>query len=82
MNAETGMAYDWSMAAHRASSAEGWIVSYADREDGARYEIQRLDESGVFDSDADALAHVYDNALRGSFLHRLALLFTLQESES
>jgi hypothetical protein len=66
----------WTDEDERAANAEGWCISN-DANDAD--EIQRLDGTGVFDGDPDAIAWVYWKATAGSALHRKALFYTLRE---
>ena len=70
----------WKLEDSAAAASQGWDVFQADQ-----LEIQRIDspESGEaprFDSDAQALVHVYDLALRGDPLCRKAMAVTLAEA--
>jgi hypothetical protein len=66
----------WTLADEDAANNEGWCVS----ETSEGYdEIQRLDESNIFATDAEAIAHVYWMATAQNELHRKALFYTLRE---
>lgn len=71
---------DWTPEDSDAATKEGWAVFSCycsnSRPEGFE-EIQRVDEAGVFESDNEAIAHVYFRATEGSVLHRKALLYTL-----
>src|SRR5690625_4239370 len=55
------------------AAKEGWgIVDCGDHSDG-RYQLQRIDENGVFDSDYDAQQFVLEQAKNGSELHLKAI---------
>lgn len=71
----------WRREDDETAWREGWCISNAS--DGV-LEIQRIDEpedesAPKFNGDAAALIHVYSLALRGSALHRRAILSTLQQ---
>lgn len=70
---------EWTQQDSEAAAREGWDVFYACRASDEQYQIEKDDEAGIFVSDAEALYHVYDQALRGSMLHRRALLFVLRD---
>lgn len=57
---------EWMTDDNAAALAEGWAIFNGN-------EIQRDDEVGTFDTDADALNHVKARAAEGSALHRKAL---------
>lgn len=70
----------WTDADSRAAVAEGWDVwEVSGMVDRNHLAIQRVDERNRFASDAEAVLHVYDRAVRDlSQLHRKALAVTLQ----
>lgn len=70
----------WTDADSRAAVAEGWDVwEVSGMVDRNHLAIQRVDERNRFASDAEAVLHVYDRAVRDlSHLHRKALAVTLQ----
>lgn len=63
---------EFTAAMHKAAEAEGWWLS--ERSDGY-LEIQRFDEDPKerFKDDHAASAHVSAQALKGSYMHQLAL---------
>lgn len=67
----------WELRDSALAALEGWDVFHVNSD---QFEIQRCDEADIFTEDPIALFHVYDKALRGSELHRKALLFVLDES--
>jgi hypothetical protein len=72
------MIFTWDDTSSAAAEAEGWCISLADGSleniRGDRpWQLQRLDEVAIFDSDQDAWDHVIRCALRGSELHFRAL---------
>jgi hypothetical protein len=69
----------WDGQDEAAANAEGWCVSETSE---GYIEIEKLDESEVFGDDSDAIAFVYDMAVRHkSELHRRAIEFTLIKSK-
>lgn len=52
---------------------EGWGIFDCDGSENGRWQLQRCDEMGVFNSDADAWAHVVAQADAGSSYHHGAL---------
>jgi hypothetical protein len=52
---------------------EGFTVAY--RPDKDTWELQRLDEAQIFDSDQEAWRYVLNKALQGSELHNAVLNF-------
>lgn len=59
---------------------EGWCIAWSDTR--ARYEIQRDDDDGYFQSDEEARAHVDAQAQAGSEYHQQALDFIAFISQS
>lgn len=53
--------------------SEGWEIFVTDRDTGRTYELQAINEAGVFEDDGDAWQFVYDKARAGSEYHRHAL---------
>ena len=71
----------WTMADDNACEVEGWVVSYADHLIGpAGYEIQKLDEAGIFKSDTEAWTYVKLLAEGGSELHAKARQFIYERN--
>lgn len=75
----------WTPTDPDLADAEGWNVFLAEgsiqNKDGDRpYQLQRVDERAVFDGDAAAWKHVYDQAHAGSALHQRALNHLRAES--
>lgn len=64
------MADTFTVTAHRIAQSEGWCLS--ERDDGF-YELQRLDDSAIFDTDKAAVAYVTTRARQGSAVHQRAL---------
>jgi len=66
-----------------ATGAEGWGIFALDAAE-TRFEIQRIDDpeegEAQLASDDAALAHVLDQAMRGSALHRRAITFVLDRN--
>jgi hypothetical protein len=60
----------WTVGDANKADAEGWSLFDA----GGRFEIERDDETEIFDSDEAAVAHVERRAAEGSTLHAKALL--------
>jgi hypothetical protein len=71
-----GPMLEWTKGDAQEARLEGWDVFHVNRVENT-HEIQRCDDRGIFDSDGDALMHVYDRALDGSTFHRKAIEFTL-----
>lgn len=71
----------WTPEDSAAATKEGWDIF----ESGFGHEIQRVDEpdgdgsSPKFNSDAEAIAHVYWLAHEDSDLHLRAMLYSLQK---
>lgn len=72
----------WTDADSRAAAAEGWdVFAVSGMVDRNHLAIQRLDETGRFGSDEEAIWHVYNEAVRKrSALHRKAMAVTLAET--
>lgn len=66
----------WGSTQSLMAQAEGWEVFVTDVK-ALRYEIQRLDEVGIFDSDPEAWEHIVKWGLIGSPLHLEALSFMM-----
>lgn len=65
---------EWSPNAE-AASREGWTVSECDSENDTPFQLQALDEVGIFESDDHAWTHVVTNARNGDVLALKALAF-------
>lgn len=65
----------WTHEDHERAAAEGWVIAL--NSETERDDIQRRDESRVFDSDESAVLHVYGKAREGSELHARALRLSL-----
>lgn len=61
---------EWTTADSVAAADEGWGIMDADGSEQGRTQLQRVDETGVFDGDAAAMVYVRDTP---SDLHAKAL---------
>lgn len=64
------MSDNWTRIQEKIARAEGWCLS--ERDDGL-YQIQKLDDVGVFETDDAALDYVRMRARQGGFVHQRAL---------
>ena len=55
------------------NSKEGWDLFFSEGSVSGDYQIQRIDEMGVFENDIEAIKFVYKKALEGSKRHRKVL---------
>ena len=56
------------------STKEGWIISYSEgTHRGNGYHIEKYEEAGIFETDRDAVEHVFGLAAQGSQFHREAI---------
>ena len=62
----------WTQTRKQEADSRGWGIFAIDG-DQSRLAIQRLDESGLFESDEAALAHVKQTATGGDATCQLAL---------
>lgn len=70
----------WNEADQASAAADGWNlfeVPNAAAPGGVQWDIQREDDSDVFEKDDAAVFHVYSKAMQGSDLHRRALKIAL-----
>lgn len=63
---------DWSADDHELSSRQGWVLSEM-YQGTDHYQLQRLDDSDLLQSDAEAWLLVKEEARKGSTLHCKAL---------
>jgi hypothetical protein len=62
---------------------EGWGIYHTyGREGGDGWQIEREDDANKFQSDGQAIKHVYEKALRGSSVHLDALEFMRSNASS
>jgi hypothetical protein len=55
------------------NAKEGWDIFFSEGSHDGDYQIQCIDDMGVFKNDLEAIAFVYDKAIQGSKRHRKAL---------
>ena len=62
---------------------EGWAISSCSgTENGDIWRLERLDEVGIFENDADAWKHVWHLAINGSLYHTDALNFLYENQRN
>lgn len=66
---------EWTSEDADEATAEGWCISQCGDVTHPPYELQRIDEDGIFPGDVEAWEHVIREARRHSALHMRALVF-------
>lgn len=67
---------DWTPDDEKASVQEGWAIFHVD---STYYDIQRDDETMIFESDAEAISWIFHMATAGSERHRRAINFIMNQ---
>jgi hypothetical protein len=52
---------------------EGWGIFYCQGSEDGDYQLQKIDDSGVFENDLQAISFVKNLAQQGSAIHILAM---------